>query len=191
MNIVLASSSTYRQQLLDRLQITYTTNSPNIDETRLPDETPSDMVLRLARQKALAVQPQYNSQTIIIASDQVGLAPDGSLLTKPHARDKAIQQLTSYKCREIKFLTSLYVGNTSQHFIDIVEYSVGFRSLSNEDIASYVDKEQPLDCAGSFKAEGLGSALFAYQRGDDPSSLVGLPLIRLCQRLAQLGQPVL
>lgn len=191
MSIVLASSSPYRQQLLERLQLSFTVDSPNINEQALAHETPHALVERLAIAKAQAVQSRWADSDIIIASDQIGLAPNGDVLSKPHTRAQAMAQLSSYKGCEVTFLTSLYVGNNRQHFVDIEHYAVGFRQLTDDEICQYIDKEQPLDCAGSFKAEGLGSALFSYQRGDDPSSLIGLPLIRLCQRLRQLGHSVL
>ncbi|WP_119396363.1 Maf family protein [Salinibius halmophilus] len=190
MSIVLASSSPYRQQLLQRLQLSFIADSPDIDETPLPNESPIELVTRLARLKAEATAKRHPGK-IIIASDQVGVDPYGTILTKPGTRDAAIEQLMRYPNNQISFLTSLYTGTTEQHCLDVVSYDVGFRDLTRDQIEAYVDMEQPFDCAGSFKAEGLGSALFSYQRGDDPTSLIGLPLIKLCEHLDSLGYDVL
>lgn len=185
--LILASSSTYRRELLSRLQLSFTWQSPDVDEAALPDETPYDMVLRLAQAKADAIQKNtHNDSAIIIASDQCSVV-DNTILGKPHTEGNAIAQLDQCSGKIVTFYTSLCMQNAYTKRYDVVPYHVQFRTLSIEEITRYVTQEQPLDCAGSFKCEGLGISLFAKQSGDDPTALIGLPLIKTCEYLRAFG----
>lgn len=183
--LVLASSSVYRQSLLHKLGLTFTTCSPDIDESALPGEDAPTLVRRLAVQKALAVTPKY-PEHLIIASDQVAVLGN-KILGKPGHYDNAVEQLSACSGQVVTFHTSLCVHNArSGDSSTLVEpFEVGFRHLTEDEIHSYIKKEQPLDCAGSFKSEGLGITLFRYMRGDDPNSLIGLPLIQLLNVLRE------
>lgn len=192
--LVLASSSPYRKMLLEKLGLEFTSQSPDVDESPRADETPQQMVARLAASKAKALQKEYSAH-LIIGSDQIAVLETEQglkILGKPGNRDTAIQQLSECSAKVVTFLTGLAVYNSKEDTIEtLVEpFEVGFRQLSQQEIASYVDKEQPFNCAGSFKSEGLGIALFDYLHGDDPNSLIGLPLIRLLQLLRQHGYQV-
>jgi MAF protein len=190
-NIVLASSSRYRRQLLERLGLVFETDSPAIDETPLPQESPHALVQRLAQAKARALAARY-PQHWIIGSDQVACL-DGVTLGKPGNFENAQKQLHSCNGRRIKFLTGLCLLNSSNGSVEtIVEpFAVQFRQLSAEQIDHYLQREQPFDCAGSFKAEGLGIALFERLEGSDPNTLIGLPLIRLVTLLQNAGIAVI
>ncbi|MDX1693878.1 MAG: nucleoside triphosphate pyrophosphatase [Ketobacteraceae bacterium] len=185
--IVLGSSSPYRQQLLQTLGLRFTTCSPDIDETPAPGESPEQLVARLALEKARAVAAQHPN-ALIIASDQVSVL-DGNINGKPGTLEKATRQLEASSGKTVTFLTSLCVFDAAEqtHQLDIVPFKVHFRQLSPEKIARYLQKEQPLQCAGAFKSEGLGISLFEKLEGDDPNSLIGLPLIRLVSFLEQKG----
>lgn len=185
--IVLASSSPYRRELLERLKITFECNSPNIDETPLTGELPQQLVERLALKKAHTIQekPEY-AQHIIIASDQCAVV-NGHILGKPHTEKNAFAQLKQCSGQTVVFYTSVCVMLKQTIKIDVFPYSVTFRSLSDDEIQRYIEKEQPLNCAGSFKCEGLGISLFAQQSGEDPTALIGLPLIRTCEYLRTFG----
>jgi MAF protein len=185
--LVLASSSPYRRELLARLRLPFTWAAPAIDETRHPNESPQTLVRRLAEQKAGALASQYNKH-LIIGSDQVAVL-DGEILGKPHDFKRAHAQLTAASGRSLTFLTGLAVLNsaTARCQIDCVAFTVHFRELDAALISRYLEAEQPYDCAGSFKAEGLGVSLFRATEGPDASSLVGLPLIRLVDMLLAEG----
>jgi septum formation protein len=189
--LVLASTSPFRRALLERLGIPFATALPNVDETMQPDEAPRDMVLRLALTKARSVAPSHPS-ALVIGSDQVACI-DGRVLGKPGDRARAIEQLTRSSGREVVFYTGLCLLNTStrraQRYCE--PFRVHFRKLSHEQIEGYVDREKPFNCAGSFKSEGLGIALFKRLEGDDPSALVGLPLIVLIRMLESEGVDLL
>ena len=191
MNLLLASSSTYRRALLERLNLVFTQVSPDIDETAMANESAHDLVVRLSRQKAEALASQYLN-TLIIASDQVAEL-DGLILGKPGTEQRAIEQLSQCSGRQVRFHTGLCLLNTrtGHQQVESVEFSVWFRSLTRSQIEGYVRKELPLDCAGSFKCEGLGIALFERMEGQDPNSLIGLPLIRLVSMLGNEGVDVL
>lgn len=184
--LILGSSSPYRKALLERLNLAFECLSPNIDETPLANETPEALVNRLAQEKAQAIITQIKQTTdsVIITSDQVACL-EGEILGKPHTRDNAIAQLSLFSGKKVDFITSLNVLDTSNNasYLTTSHYSVHFRELKKEEISGYIDIEQPLDCAGSFKCEGLGVALFHKMEGDDPNALIGLPLIRLCDSL--------
>lgn len=185
--IVLASSSSYRRELLTRLQLPFTCHSPEIDESPLPNETAQALVQRLALSKARALAEQH-PQHIIIGSDQVAVL-DGRIIGKPVHAEGATQQLSAASGRSVVFLTGLAVIDTRTHVeqVDLVPFTVHFRSLSCAQIQRYIALEQPFDCAGSFKSEGLGVSLFRATEGSDATSLVGLPLIRLCDMLNACG----
>jgi MAF protein len=185
--IVLASSSNYRRELLARLQLPFTSCSPEIDETALKHESPQALVQRLALNKAQALAEQC-PQHIIIGSDQVAVL-DGRIIGKPLHAQGATQQLSAASGRSVVFLTGLAVidTRTGSAQVDLVPFTVHFRTLSPAQIQRYIAIEQPFDCAGSFKSEGLGVSLFQSTEGSDATSLVGLPLIRLCDMLNACG----
>lgn len=188
--LVLASTSPFRQQLLSKLQLPFTTAVPDCDETPWPEENPEHLVLRLAEGKARSCHVAQNS--LVIGSDQVCVI-DGKIVGKPHSQEKAIEQLLSQSGKAITFYTGLALYNraTDSARVELDTFTVHFRHLSREMVTRYVDQEQPFNCAGSFKSEGLGIALFERLEGDDPNSLVGLPLIRLIRLLEQEQFPVL
>jgi MAF protein len=193
--LLLASSSAYRKQLLEKLQLPFTCASPDIDESVRLDESPHDYVQRLAIEKAKALKDDYPHH-LIIGSDQCAvLEADGQqyVLGKPHTVENAIQQLSQASGQSVTFLTGLCVYNSaSQQENSLVEpFIVHFRNLTLPQIERYIDQENPLDCAGSFKSEGLGIRLFSALEGRDPNSLIGLPLIALVDLLEQQGIPVL
>lgn len=185
--LVLASSSRYRRALLERLGLTFDCASPDIDEVALPTEQPSALVQRLSQGKAQALASNFPDH-LIIGSDQVACCAD-TVLGKPGTAAKAHDQLALLSGQRVEFLTGLALLNTrsSSLHIDIDRTTVQFRHLSAAEIAAYVEREQPLDCAGSFKSEGLGVALFESIDNADPSALIGLPLIKLCAMLRQEG----
>ena len=193
--LLLASSSAYRAKLLARLRIDFRAVAPDIDESGLPAESATALVARLAEAKARAVAVEYPN-TLIIGSDQVAVRDLGDeevVLGKPLTSSRAREQLRELSGRRVKFMTSLCLLNavTDNLQLEVIETPVAFRALTEHEIARYVELEQPLDCAGAFKSEGLGSALFESIGGDDPSALIGLPLIRLCTMLRAEGVSVL
>jgi len=184
--LVLASSSPFRKQLLARLGIDFAASSPRLDESPLPGESPRDLVTRLAVSKARAVSGTHPG--LIIGSDQV--ATTGSdILGKPGNHEQACAQLAFLSGRRVTFHTGLCLLNSAsgELQVDEVPYHVQFRPLGAQQIERYLCAEQPYDCAGSFKSEGLGITLFERMEGDDPTALIGLPLIRLTSMLAQAG----
>ena len=189
--LYLASTSAYRKQLLTRLTSQFECANPAIDETPLAGETASALVQRLALAKANAIAQNLTSG-LVIGSDQVALF-DNAILGKPHTVANACAQLKQFSGQSVSFLTGLALVNAGTHQSQVVidTFKVHFRQLSDAEIAAYVDKEQPLDCAGSFKSEGLGISLFTRLEGDDPNSLIGLPLIRLNLMLLNEGVNVL
>lgn len=189
--LVLASTSPYRRELLGRLQLEFATCSPDVDERRLPEEDPHRLVQRLAEAKARAGADQRGAG-LYIGSDQVAVVGE-EILGKPGNFANACAQLARLSGRQVRFLTGLCLYNSVTGGLqrDVVPYTVVFRELSAAQIEDYVRREEPFNCAGSFKSEGLGVALFAAQEGTDPTALVGLPLIRLVSMLAAEGVPVL
>ncbi|EKF75210.1 maf protein [Alcanivorax hongdengensis A-11-3] len=186
-SLLLASSSPFRRELLGKLGLAFQHQSPDIDETRHPGESPTALVMRLARQKAQALADAY-PQTLVIGSDQVAVLGD-QVLGKPGSRDNAIAQLSAASGQRVTFLTGLCLLNTATGRSQVAceRFAVQFRTLRPEQIERYVDIEQPLNCAGSFKSEGLGIVLFKTLEGRDPNALVGLPLIQLTDFLAAEG----
>jgi 7-methyl-GTP pyrophosphatase len=189
--LILASSSVYRRELLQKLGLPFAWESPSVDEAPLPDETPAALVERLARTKAMALAQRY-PRHLIIGSDQVAHL-DGKLLGKPGDFATAQLQLNTCNGRRVEFLTGLCLLNSDEHTSEssVESFNVVFRKLSEAQIANYLEREQPFSCAGSFKAEGLGIALFERMQGDDPNTLIGLPLIRLVRMLANAGVEVI
>ncbi|MEO5343375.1 MAG: Maf-like protein [Gammaproteobacteria bacterium SHHR-1] len=189
--LVLASTSPFRQQLLGRLGLPFATAAPDIDESSLPGETPQQLVLRLAEGKAQAVAEAF-PDCLIIGSDQVACL-DGQVLGKPGNHERAREQLRQAAGREVEFVTGLCLLNSASGRCQRAcePFRVQFRPLSQGQIEAYLLREQPYNCAGSFKSEGLGIALFSRLIGDDPNSLIGLPLIRLVAMLETEGVAVL
>ncbi len=185
--LILASSSPYRRELLQRLGLPFTCISPDIDETGLLNEGPEALVRRLARGKVDAIAKMHQD-AIIIGSDQVA-SIGKSILTKPGNSKNALAQLQLCSGNTVTFYTSLHVldGTTGQQYSTVEPFVVGFRELQEAQILRYIELEQPFDCAGSFKCEGLGITLFTHLSGRDPNALVGLPLIELTGMLQQLG----
>lgn len=190
--LILASTSPYRKQLLDKLAIEFETRDPICDETPLTNETAQDLVLRLAKLKAQSCAASTQDKQVIIGSDQVCVI-NGNIVGKPLTRENAIQQLTQASGQTITFYTGLSLYNSENGECDVTldEFKVHFRKLTQEQIEFYVDTEQPLHCAGSFKSEGLGIALFERLEGKDPNALIGLPLITLIDMLEKQGIRVL
>lgn len=189
--LVLGSTSVFRQTILEKLNIPFQTAKPNIDETALANETPQALVERLAIEKANAVADKF-PDALIIGSDQVAVC-EGEILGKPHNFDNAVKQLRKFSNKSVTFYTGLCVFDSAKNKVtSLVEpFIVHFNPLSQEEIESYLKAEQPYNCAGSFKSEGLGICLFEKLEGDDPNSLIGLPLIRLVSLLKQHGLDVL
>ena len=185
--LLLASSSVYRRDLLARLRLPFSCSSPDIDESHRPGESAIKLVKRLSLEKARALSASHPNH-LIIGSDQVAVF-DGQIIGKPHTHDKARQQLMNASGNSVSFLTGLCLLNshTGLHQTDCISFTVHMRTLSTEQIERYLLAEQPYDCAGSFKAEGLGVSLFQRTEGDDATSLVGLPLIRLVSMLLAEG----
>jgi len=185
--VVLASTSPYRRELLARLQIPFETAAPEADESALPGEAPASTALRLAEAKARAVAGRY-PDALIIGSDQVA-AHGNERFGKPVRRENAIAQLRLMRGKEVVFHTGLCLLDSASNRVQLscIDTHVGFRDLSDAEIASYLDREDALNCAGSAKSEGLGISLLSYLRGDDPNALVGLPLIALCGMLRAEG----
>lgn len=185
MPVILASTSRYRRELLERLRLPFEVARPDVDESPLPGELPQALARRLARAKALAVSI-IHPDAWVLGSDQVAaLGP--ALLGKPGTRDLAVAQLTAMSGCQVHFHTAaaLRRGSTLLEALDTTV--VRFRALQQDEVERYVDAEQPLDCAGSFKAEGLGISLFESIDSGDPTALVGLPLIAVARMLREAG----
>ena len=189
--IVLASTSKYRRELLARLGLPFEVAAPLVDETALPNEAPEDSARRLAEAKARAVADRF-PQAIVIGSDQVAIL-EGSVLGKPGSHANALRQLKAMRGKEVAFHTALCVCDAAsgQALTRVLPYYVRFRDYSDAQIERYLRREQPYDCAGSARCEGLGIALIAEMRGADPNALIGLPLIALTEMLAALGVSIL
>ncbi|RTZ73257.1 MAG: septum formation inhibitor Maf [Gammaproteobacteria bacterium] len=185
--LVLASTSPYRAQLLEKLGLPFETASPEVDERRHEHESPVELVRRLAEAKARAVRERFPA-ALIIGSDQVACVEE-EILGKPGSEEKAIAQLLRMRGRRVTFHTGLCLFNSAEDrvLVSCEDYHVHFRELNKHQVRRYVEKEQPFDCAGSFKSEGYGITLFSRLEGDDPNSLVGLPLIRLVEMLGVEG----
>lgn len=184
--LVLASTSPFRRELLQRLGIAFTTAAPDVDESALPGESPAELVRRLSESKARAVGKARAG--LIIGSDQVATTGE-DILGKPGNHERAVEQLQRLAGNSVTFHTGLCLLDSTRDTvqIDVVPFSVEFRQLSDTQIERYLRREQPYNCAGSFKSESLGITLFTRMHGDDPTALIGLPLIRLTDMLAVAG----
>jgi septum formation protein len=189
--VILGSTSRYRKELLSRLRIPFEVCAPHVDETPLPGEAPKELALRLALAKALAVAKQ-NPNAVVIGSDQVADL-DGTPLGKPGNHANAVLQLQKMRGKTVVFQTALSVVCVANGYqrTDLAAVKVKFRDLTDSEIESYLRAEEPYDCAGSAKSEGLGIALLDAIDNDDPTALVGLPLIRTCQMLREAGVKLL
>ncbi len=185
--LVLGSTSPFRKSILEKLNLPFECAKPDIDETALVNESPQALVERLAIEKTKAVAHKF-SNALIIGSDQVAVC-DGEILGKPHTFDNGVKQLTQFSNKSVIFYTGLCVYDSSENTVkSLVEpFIVHFNELSLSEIESYLKAEQPYNCAGSFKSEGLGICLFKKLEGDDPNTLIGLPLIKLVALLKQHG----
>jgi MAF protein len=185
--LILASSSASRREQLERLGLAFEVLPSEIDESPLPGESARALVRRLSYNKARAIADRRPESTVI-GSDQV-LLIGGEVLGKPGSRDQAVAQLARLSGKEGIFITGLCVihGASQEQHIDVVETKVGYRQLTAEQIDRYLDHDQPYNCAGSFRSEALGIALCRYIRSDDPTALLGLPLIRLTDYLLHFG----
>lgn len=186
-NIVLASSSPYRRALLEKLQLNFIYDHSHVDESPQPGESAAVLAARLAKAKAEAVAAKYPN-SLVIGSDQVA-ACDDKLLGKPGTAENAFKQLQSQSGRVVRFYTGLcLIDNANNRCLEDMDIcAVHFRNLNDEQIARYLEREKPYDCAGSFKSEGYGIVLFDKIVGEDPNALVGLPLIKLVNLLNQCG----
>lgn len=188
--LVLASSSRYRRELLERLRIPFTVDRPDVDETAPAGETPDATARRLSLVKAQAVAARH-PDAVVIGSDQVAEC-EGRAIGKPGHHDAAVEQLRSMRGKDVRFHSGLCVlapGHDPQ--VDAVVTTVRFRDLDDAEIETYLRLDQPYDCAGSAKSESLGIALLERIESDDPTALVGLPLIRLAAMLRAIGFPIL
>lgn len=185
--LILASTSRYRRELLERLRLPFDVARPDVDETALPGESPRDLAIRLAEAKARAVARQHASDSWALGSDQVADV-DGHALGKPGGREAAIAQLQAMSGRVVRFHTALCLAHADgRNFAGLDLTEVHFRALADAEIERYVDAEQPFDCAGSFKSEGLGITLFERIDNRDPTALIGLPMIAACDLLRKAG----
>lgn len=189
--VILGSTSRYRKELLSRLRIPFKVCAPHVDETPLMGETPKALALRLALAKATAVAKQ-NPQAVVIGSDQVADL-DGTPLGKPGNHATAVAQLQKMRGKTVIFQTALSVVCIANGYerTELAAVKVRFRDLTDAEIEAYLQAEEPYDCAGSAKSEGLGIALLEAIDNDDPTALVGLPLIRTCQMLREAGVKLL
>jgi len=191
MNLILASSSPYRRELLMRLMIPFDVVVPDVDETPLPDETPQALVERLAILKAQTVASTHTN-ALVIGSDQVAVQ-NGKIVGKPLTHERAVEQLKSASGSTVILYTGLALVNSLSGLVqsEVVPYGVTFRALTELQIENYLRKEQPYHCAGSVKSEGLGVALLERFDGEDPATVIGLPLIRLIRMLENEGLAVI
>jgi MAF protein len=189
--LVLGSTSPFRKEILAKLNIPFACAKPEIDESAFENESPVELVERLAIEKATAVASEF-PDALIIGSDQVAMC-DGEILGKPHNFENAVKQLEKFSNKTVVFYTGLCVYDSGLDYTTalIEPFLVHFNELSRTDIENYLHAEQPYNCAGSFKSEGLGICLFKKLEGDDPNTLIGLPLIKLVELLKQHGVNVL
>ena len=191
MQLVLASTSPFRRSILEKLGLPFDCHAPEVDETPLAGETPTQLVERLSIAKAQAIAAHLK-EGLVIGSDQVAVI-DNDILGKPGNHENAMAQLERASGKTVTFLTGLALVNASTGSIqaEVVPFKVVFRELTPEQIDNYLNAEQPYNCAGSFKSEGLGIALFERLEGDDPNTLIGLPLIRLIRMLEKEGMTII
>lgn len=191
MKLILASTSPFRKAILDKLGIDFETVSPETDETALENELPQQLVERLSIAKAKAIADKV-SNALVIGSDQVSVI-NGEIIGKPHTHENAVKQLQNSSGKTVTFYTGLclYNSTTQQYQSEVIPYNVVFRKLDDKLIENYLRKEEPYHCAGSFKSEALGIVLFDKLEGEDPNTLMGLPLIRLIKMLEKEGFTIL
>ena len=191
MQLVLASTSPFRKSVLEKLGLPFDCHAPEVDEAPQPHETPAQLVERLSIAKAQAVATHLQ-QGLVIGSDQVAVIDD-EILGKPGNHENAVAQLERASGKTVTFLTGLALVNAESGAIqaEVVPFKVVFRQLTQPQIVNYLNAEQPYNCAGSFKSEGLGIVLFERLEGDDPNTLIGLPLIRLIRMLEKEGMTVI
>lgn len=187
-NLILASASPYRQKLLQRLQLPFSTHPADIDETPLINEAIEDYVQRMTLEKGRKVATLYQGDSLILSSDQTALFA-GEVIQKPGTIEKALTQLMRFSGNTVTFLTGIAITRVSDMKFEyrLVPFEVTFKELTEAEILSYLAKESVLDCAGSFKCEGLGIRLFKKMAGDDPTALEGLPLIATSELLIKFG----
>lgn len=185
--LILASTSPYRRDLLERLGVAFETAAPRVDETPLGDESPDQMVRRLARAKAAAIAAPHGS-SVVIGSDQVAVC-EGQVVGKPGSVERAHEQLRLFSGRSVRFLTAwALLGRPGERWVEgSVDTEVVFRALDDDEIDRYIALDRPLDCAGSFKSERAGLALLRRMTSDDPTALIGLPLIEVAAALRSFG----
>jgi septum formation protein len=187
LTLVLASSSPYRRELLSRFKLPFDVFNPDIDETPFANEKASEVSFRLAREKAFKVAPHY-ANSLIIGSDQTA-ACQNQIIEKPNTHENAIKQLDFLSGKIVTFYTSLCLLNSKTQKVQecVVEFEVKYKELNQQIIETYLLKEQPYNCVGSVKSEGLGITLLEYIKGEDPTALIGLPLIKLSDMLQNEG----
>jgi septum formation protein len=187
LTLVLASSSPYRRELLSRFKLPFDVFNPDIDETPRKNEKAKEISFRLAREKAFKVAPHY-ANSLIIGSDQTA-ACQNQIIEKPNTHENAIKQLDFLSGKIVTFYTSLCLLNTKTQKVQecVVEFEVKYKELNQQIIETYLLKEQPYNCVGSVKSEGLGITLLEYIKGEDPTALIGLPLIKLSGMLQNEG----
>ena len=186
MQLILGSSSTARAGVLSQLKMPFKTVSPDIDETIYKDESATSLVQRLGVEKAEAVSKQTPEDSIIITGDQV-LSVEGDIFGKPHTQEKAYEHLCYFSGKSATFYSSICVYNnhTKQHQLAVCPTTIAFKQLTTTQIKRYIKLEKPLQCAGCFKAEGLGISLISTMQSSDPTAILGLPLLTLCNMLEQ------
>jgi septum formation protein len=191
MQLILASTSPFRKSVLEKLGLPFDCHAPEVDEAPQPHETPAQLVERLSIAKAQAIAAHLQ-QGLVIGSDQVAVIDD-EILGKPGNHENAVAQLERASGKTVTFLTGLALVNAESGAIqaEVVPFKVVFRQLTQPQIVNYLNAEQPYNCAGSFKSEGLGIVLFERLEGDDPNTLIGLPLIRLIRMLEKEGMTVI
>lgn len=185
MRLILASSSPYRRDMLKRLDLPFDSISPDVDETALPDESPAALALRLSRAKAAAVSAQH-PRAVVIGSDQVACFNDRPI-GKPGDHARALEQLRRLSGQTVEFHSALCVTNGQRELVEDVVTICRFRRLDDKEIQYYLEQERPYDTAGSAKAEGLGIALMESMQSNDPTAIIGLPLIALSRMLREFG----
>lgn len=188
MELILASTSPARANILHKLKLPFATIAPDVDETPLPNETPQALVQRLAHSKANAVTAPESA--FVIGSDQVATF-NGKIIGKPHTREKAFAQLSEFSGESVLFYTGLALRHNGKTIVHLEPFEVVFRPLSPSEINRYLDLEDVLKCAGAIKSEGLGIHLFKQLNGRDPNALMGLPVIALNELMAQFGKNLL
>lgn len=188
-DLIFASTSAYKQKQFQTLQLTYRAINPNVDELHDDAQTPKDNALRLAAEKSQAAF-ELNPTSVCIGSDQTGADSNGQLLTKPMTFDHAVQQLLLNSGKNVTFHSAVSIHHPEFQKTWCVDTRVTFRALNEAECIRYINKDNPLDCAGSFKAESLGISLFSKVESNDPSALIGLPLISLANQLRALNLSV-